>query len=336
MAASLTPVATVPVPEAGPFEVVLPLPLPATEAPTATAAPLEAPNQTEAEAIPEELPHSQEPDLGVLIDQEGIYIPKIESAPEILQEFVSETEELPAQAPAVRPPVEGGAARFEFGLSEAPLPGLPNYELPGLVDEWAAAATTLSLGSPELPVPSAVLKAVTEAPACTPTAFTGDQTLGYAFGESSRLGFSLQLLNLLAASTEPASGLAVAAQPPAAPLPPTGTFFEPDSLLLEHWALHCPLPPALPSSLDLINNFLRRQPRLTRPAMLPPSPATQSDLSTRSTRAEPDLASETLARILVRQGKTVRAIEIYEKLMVRQPEKIAYFAAQIQSLQPPA
>ena len=70
--------------------------------------------------------------------------------------------------------------------------------------------------------------------------------------------------------------------------------------------------------------------------MLPPTPNAQADLSLRSTRAEPDLASESLARILVRQGKTARAIEIYEKLMVKQPEKMAYFAAQIQSLQPPA
>jgi hypothetical protein len=101
-----------------------------------------------------------------------------------------------------------------------------------------------------------------------------------------------------------------------------------------HWARHCPPTLTLPSSLDLINNFLRRQPRLTRPAMLPPAPSPQTDLSVRSTRAEPDLASESLARILVRQGKTARAIEIYEKLMAKQPEKMAYFRAQIQQLQP--
>jgi hypothetical protein len=161
--------------------------------------------------------------------------------------------------------------------------------------------------------------------------------VGYGFGESSRLGFSMQLLSLLADKAEAAdatASLIAAAQPPAVPLPPTGAFFEPDSLLLDHWATNCP--PALPSSLDLINNFLRRQPRLTRPAMLPPPSGVQADLSVRSTRAESDLASESLARILVRQGKTARAIEIYEKLMVKQPEKMAYFAAQIQSLQPPA
>jgi hypothetical protein len=149
----------------------------------------------------------------------------------------------------------------------------------------------------------------------------------------------MQLLNLLTdkvEATESTSASVAEAQPLAMPLPPVGAFFEPDPLLLNHWATHCPPAPALPSSLDLINNFLRRQPRLTRPAMLPPAASAQADLSVRSTRPESDLASESLARILVRQGKTARAIEIYEKLMVKQPEKMAYFAAQIQQLQPSA
>ena len=333
VAALLIPIAPAPVPLAA----VLPLPVSTTETPIVTPARPEAPSQTEV--IGQEISY-QEPDLPMLVDHEGIRIPAVAEVPEIFPESVPEVEqELPAQAPAVRPPVEVGAARFEFGLAEAQLLNVPTYELPGLVDEWAAAATTLSLGKPKLPVPIIVIKAVPEVPTCTLAAFTGDHAVGYAFGESSRLGFSLQLLNLLtdtAENKESTQRLAVTAQPPAAPLPPTGAFFEPDPLLLNHWATHCPLPPVLPSSLDLVNNFLRRQPRLTRPAMLPPSPATQADLSVRSTRTEPDLVSESLARILVRQGKTARAIEIYEKLMVRQPEKMAYFAAQIQSLQPPA
>jgi hypothetical protein len=241
--------------------------------------------------------------------------------------------DLPAQAPAIRPPAEAGKARFEFGLAEPATP--PAYELPGLVDEWAAAAVTLSLAPPE---PAAgFLPLGSEAPpALTPAAFTGDEVIGYGFGESSRLGLSMQLLNLLTDKAESDATHTPLAEPSAAPLPPVGVFFEPDPLLLDHWATHRPLPPALSSSLDLINNFLKRQPRLTRPAMLPPTPGGQTDLSARSTRAEPDLVSENLARIFVRQGKTARAIEIYEKLMLKQPEKMAYFAAQIQSLQPSA
>ena len=52
----------------------------------------------------------------------------------------------------------------------------------------------------------------------------------------------------------------------------------------------------------------------------------------RSTQAESDLASESLARILAGQGKIERAITVYERLMVRQPEKSAYFAVQIELL----
>ena len=245
-------------------------------------------------------------------------------------------DELPAQAPAIRPPVEVGEARFEFGLADASPVIVPAYQLPGLVDEWAASAVTRSLVGPAA---SPLAAPVPAAPVFTPAAFTGDAVVGYAFGESSRLGLSMQLLDLLIAKAEAAetsTAVVAAAQPPAVPLPPTGTFFEPDLLLLYHWATHCPLPPELPNKADLVNNFLKRQPRLTRPGMLPPAPGGQPDLSVRSTRAEPDLVSENLARIFVRQGKAARAIEIYEKLMVKQPEKMAYFAAQIQSLQPSA
>ncbi|MDO7849713.1 hypothetical protein Q5H92_25345 [Hymenobacter sp. M29] len=277
----------------------------------------------------------------VLIDREGVDIPATSPAlpgsiPLIPEAAPEDEPDLPAQAPAIRPPVEAGEARFEFGLSEPP-PTPPTYELPGLVDEWAAAAVTLSLGGPEPAAgfPALGSGALPAPPVLTPAAFIGDATVGYGFGESSRLGFSMQLLDLLTDKAEKDAVLATAV-PPAAPLPPAGAFFEPDQLLLDHWATHRPPAPVLPSSVDLINNFLKRQPRLTRPGMLPPAPGGQTDLSVRSTRAEPDLVSENLARIFVRQGKTARAIEIYEKLMVKQPEKMAYFAAQIQSLQPSA
>jgi len=294
--------------------------------PSTPAMPLEAAEiAAPAEAMPVE--------SAVLIDQPDGEVASTTDLPAAVPPaaIVEAVEpDLPPQAPAVRPPAEVGEARFEFGLAEAPAATpAPAYELPGLVDEWAASAVTRSLAGPDL-LTNVLPEPI--GPVFTPAAFTGDATIGYGFGESSRLGFSLQLLNYLTDKAEAAETVL----PIAAPLPPAGSFFEPDPLLLEHWATHSPPAPVLPSSLDLINNFLRRQPRLTRPAMLPPTPGSQTDLSVRSTRAEPDLASESLARILVRQGKTARAIEIYEKLMVKQPEKMAYFAAQIQLLQPPA
>ncbi len=234
--------------------------------------------------------------------------------------------ELPAAAPPIRPPEDSGAARLEFGLQEVPaLVVGPVYELPGLVDEWAAAATSLALGAPVVAVaPPEVIVA----PGLLPMAFTGDAALGYGLGGGSRLGFALQQTNSWEGDDR-------AAEAPAASLPPTGEFFAPDALLLDHWTAH--RPPDLPSAGDLINNFLRRQPRLSRPTMLPSATAgAQADLSVRSSRPETELASEGLAQILVRQGKTARAIEIYERLMVKQPEKMAYFASQINQLQSPA
>ena len=277
--------------------------------------------------------------LPVFLDQEDTPVAVATLAPTAMALVVTEEDDLPTQAPAIRPPVEVGEARFEFGLAETPASAVlakPAYELSGLVDEWAASAVTRGMGNPTALAQAP--KTPLAAPVFTPSAFTGDEAVGYAFGESSRLGFSLQLLNLLTAGAEAseAAAMAAAAQPSASALPPCGIYFEPDPLLLGHWATHGPPVPVLPSSLDLINNFLRRQPRLTRPAMLPPPTSIQADLSVRSIRAESDLASESLARILVRQGKTARAIEIYEKLMVKQPEKIAYFTTQINQLQPPA
>ncbi|WP_201981302.1 hypothetical protein [Hymenobacter rubidus] len=361
----LLPVATAepPAPESEPS----PLPSPAMPA-AATSATVVA-DESSAEEVPAQPPVSVTPvtaevaaspapaletELPVLLDLEGVQLPANGSTPVVkptvqaadtltptVTESAQEDEmELPAQAPAIRPPAEAGEARFEFGLAETPAAIAPTYELPGLVDEWAAAATTLSLAGPELLNTKEFLpETAPTTPQFTPAAFTGDAEVGYAFGESSRLGFSMQLLDLLAAKAETAetvTAVVAAAQPAAVALPPAGAFFEPDPLLLDHWATHCPPPPALPSPLDLINSFLKRQPRLTRPGMLPPAPGGQTDLSARSTRAEPDLVSENLARIFVRQGKIARAIEIYEKLMVKHPEKMAYFAAQIQSLQPSA
>ena len=359
LTAVVEPVPAVEVPAAP--HVALPEPEPAatpvvTEAEAAseaqgTATPtaeIEVPNTTSAELVTptpvaELVPLGCE-EVPLLVDREDVIPESVAPGEEVVSAITPEpaapeTEAiLPAQAPAIRPPVEVGEARFEFGLAETSSPAVPTYELPGLIDEWAASAVTRSMGTPES------LTVVTQATAAavavfTPSAFTGDEELGYAFGESSRLGLSLQLLNLFTDKAENANNAAryaAAAQPPASSLPPTGTFFEPDQLLCEHWAANCPPAVALPSTVDLINNFLRRQPRLTRAAMLPPAASHQADLSVRSTRAEPDLVSENLARIFVRQGKTTRAIEIYEKLMVKQPEKMAYFTAQIKQLQPSA
>jgi hypothetical protein len=219
-----------------------------------------------------------------------------------------EEEELPAQAPPIRPPVEAAVAHFEFGLAPDEPTEIIAYRLPEL-EEAPTPSTELEVPvTPRLP------------------AFSGLAGIGYAPEEGSRLGFCLVADD-------------AAAILPAASLPPIGEFFAPDAGLLAHLAAHQPAAPKA-KSLDLINSFLQRAPTTSRRRVAPlpsaPEPDAQADLSVRSTRAEPDLASESLAKILARQGKTERAIAVYERLMVKQPEKMAYFAAQIESLRPSA
>ncbi|UYZ59963.1 hypothetical protein [Hymenobacter latericus] len=199
-------------------------------------------------------------------------------------------DELPAVAPPIRPPVEAGSSRFEFGLAEAAKQS-PLYQLPGVDEEDEPKAA---------PIPP----------------FRADEHLGYAVAGGSRFGYALALHDAELTHDLPLSD-----------------NWHPDALYLAHLSAHRPSVAALPSSLVLIERFLRSQPRIktatARPAL---SEEPQADLSVRSTSAPPSLASESLAKIMVKQGKIARAIEIYEQLMQRQPEKKAYFAAQIDLL----
>ncbi|RPD44624.1 hypothetical protein DNI29_21075 [Hymenobacter sediminis] len=227
---------------------------------------------------------------------EGLNVPELVSD----EETEPETELLPAVAPPIRPPADAGISRFEFGLSEPALPVPSGYLLPGLddTDEDEELPTLRNTGNP-LPVVSAPFRA--------------DKEVGYALGAGSRLGYDLQ----------PHDGYTLDL--------PLDAFFEPDALLLAHLKNNKPKPQA--SSLDLINQFLKTQPRIKTPVGVPLPAEEQADLSVRSTSTPPALASESLAKIMIRQGKLDKAIEIYERLMERQPEKKAYFAEQIQQLQ---
>ncbi|RYY19693.1 MAG: hypothetical protein EOO36_05230 [Cytophagaceae bacterium] len=226
--------------------------------------------------------------------------------------------ELPAQAPPIRPPAEAAVAHLEFGLADAEPAEIMAYRLPELAELEPAPDLAAGPKMPLLP-------------------YAGVADVGYAPGEGSRLGYCLQ-----GAPQAYSLAFGPAALVPGAILPPAGDFFAPDALLLAYLAAQqVPAPTPLPAAQDLINSFLSRKPATTprRRALPPPANAedeTQPDLAGASTRAVPDLASENLANILVRQGKPDRAIAIYERLMVKHPEKMAYFAAQIESLRPSA
>jgi len=82
---------------------------------------------------------------------------------------------------------------------------------------------------------------------------------------------------------------------------------------------------------DIIDQFIAKEPSITAKASRK-SPNNQEDLSQPSTEFNEDLVSENLAKIMITQGKTDKAIDIYKKLIWKFPQKKAYFASQIEEL----
>ncbi len=56
-------------------------------------------------------------------------------------------------------------------------------------------------------------------------------------------------------------------------------------------------------------------------------------VATESVSFKQDMMTETLARIYHKQGKTDKALEIYNTLRLKFPEKSAYFAALIAKIE---
>lgn len=56
------------------------------------------------------------------------------------------------------------------------------------------------------------------------------------------------------------------------------------------------------------------------------------DSARKSIEESDDILSETLARLVAAQGKKDKSIKIYQKLMLKYPQKSSYFAAQIEKL----
>jgi hypothetical protein len=77
--------------------------------------------------------------------------------------------------------------------------------------------------------------------------------------------------------------------------------------------------------LDLIDSFIKKEPRISPVRTKPGEPHTQEDLTKRTKPVGGSLVPE-------KQGKLDKAREIYEKLIVKNPEKKAYFAAKISEL----
>ncbi len=80
---------------------------------------------------------------------------------------------------------------------------------------------------------------------------------------------------------------------------------------------------------SIIDRFIKEEPRI-QPAK---SSVPDGEIARESLEDKPDLVSETLAEVLLKQGKKERAIVIYKKLCLMFPEKSSYFAKKLESIQ---
>ena len=81
---------------------------------------------------------------------------------------------------------------------------------------------------------------------------------------------------------------------------------------------------------DLIDKFITANPRIepNRDKTLQPG----EDISKQFVEEEGGFVTETLAKIYINQGYYSKAIDIYEKLCLKFPEKSSYFASQIEKV----
>jgi len=82
---------------------------------------------------------------------------------------------------------------------------------------------------------------------------------------------------------------------------------------------------------EIIESFIRSEPRISSLSLAEAEPASRRDLSERSTQPV-EIVSENMANIYIRQRKFDKAVQMFEKLMVKYPEKKEIFAKRIQEL----
>lgn len=110
-------------------------------------------------------------------------------------------------------------------------------------------------------------------------------------------------------------------------------LIEPDLVTFDY---HEEKPETLPETpfskpaADLIDQFIRNAGTRTIRADLESS--SKEDLSLDSLREDDEMLTETLAKIYIQQGYYQKALQSYEKLSLKFPEKSIYFATQIEMI----
>ncbi|HTF81212.1 MAG TPA: tetratricopeptide repeat protein [Cytophagales bacterium] len=84
---------------------------------------------------------------------------------------------------------------------------------------------------------------------------------------------------------------------------------------------------------NAIDSFLQNPPRAKKAFFISDEDEEREDLSEKFTTNSGEFFSESLANIYTKQGKYVKAIETYNKLILTNPQKSAYFASKILEIQ---
>ena len=90
--------------------------------------------------------------------------------------------------------------------------------------------------------------------------------------------------------------------------------------------------PKQKEQIEIIDQFIKTQPTIKGKVVPEEKTLPKDDLSENNLIYNENIISETLAEILIKQGKKEKAIDVLKKLIWKFPQKKAYFAAQIEDL----
>lgn len=94
-----------------------------------------------------------------------------------------------------------------------------------------------------------------------------------------------------------------------------------------------PLPEPVQKKRSLIDDFLEGGRKKRRLPSAPSATTENVDISAASLQERDDLMTETLAGIYIKQGHFSKAMDIFDRLRLKYPEKSVYFARRIKALE---